>query len=136
MPGRTLTLELLESSSESIKVLLDGRSLQAFVSSDSGSCWVTVNGRTFRLARSAGPSRPAAVHQSAFELIAPMPGQVRSLNVHAGDLVTKGQLLAVLEAMKMEIRLSAPFDARVISVQVDLGQSVDRDQVIIHLQAN
>lgn len=65
-----------------------------------------------------------------------MPGQVRSLNVHTGDLVTKGQLLAVLEAMKMEIRLSAPFDARVISVQVDLGQSVDRDQVIIHLQAN
>ncbi len=63
-----------------------------------------------------------------------MPGQVRSLNVSPGDVVTRGQLLAVLEAMKMEIRLSAPFDARVVSVEARLGQSVERDQVIIHLQ--
>ncbi len=65
-----------------------------------------------------------------------MPGQVRSLNAAPGDLVKQGQLLAVLEAMKMEIRLSAPFDARVVSVDARLGQSVERDQVIIHLQPN
>jgi biotin carboxyl carrier protein len=63
-----------------------------------------------------------------------MPGQVRAVNVSAGDHVTKGQVLVVLEAMKMEIRLQAPFDATVSSADANVGQTVEREQVLVKLQ--
>src|SRR5205814_9188921 len=54
-------------------------------------------------------------------LIAPMPGMVTALPVVAGDKVSKGQILLVLEAMKMENGLAAPFDGRVAELNVRLG---------------
>jgi 3-methylcrotonyl-CoA carboxylase alpha subunit len=57
-------------------------------------------------------------------LQAPMPGKVLSVAVAAGDLVTKGQLLAVLEAMKMEHSITAPRDGRVGEVMVAAGDQV------------
>ncbi len=63
-----------------------------------------------------------------------MPGQVRAVNIQPGDHVTKGQVLVVLEAMKMEIRLQAPFDGQVSSVDAHVGQTVEREQVLVKLQ--
>lgn len=63
-----------------------------------------------------------------------MPGQVRAVNVQPGDSVTKGQVLVVLEAMKMEIRLQAPFEGQVLAVDVTLGQTVEREQILVKLQ--
>ncbi len=134
LPDHAYRVDLIDESDGHLRILVNERVLAAFVTSDPQAYWVTLHGRTFRLARSAGPARQAATHHLSADLAAPMPGQVRSLNVTAGDLVSAGQLLATLEAMKMEIRLSAPFDARVVSVEVHLGQSVERGQVIIHLQ--
>lgn len=134
LPDRTFRVQLLDASQDGIRVVVDERTVVALITPDAQTCWVTVKGRTFHLARSASPTRQATAHHLSSDLAAPMPGQVRSLNVAAGDLVAKGQLLAILEAMKMEIRLSAPSDARIASVEVRVGQSVDRGQVIIHLQ--
>ena len=50
---------------------------------------------------------------------APMPGKVLSVNVKAGDRVTKGQTLVVLEAMKMEQSLTAPRDGVVEAANVE-----------------
>jgi biotin carboxyl carrier protein len=63
-----------------------------------------------------------------------MPGQVRAVNTRPGDQVTKGQVLVVLEAMKMEIRLQAPFDGQVSAVDASVGQTVEREQVLVRLQ--
>jgi biotin carboxyl carrier protein len=60
-----------------------------------------------------------------------MPGQIRALNVSEGETVTKGQTLLVVEAMKMEIRVQAPFDGRVSSIAVKAGQTVEREQVLV-----
>jgi biotin carboxyl carrier protein len=62
-----------------------------------------------------------------------MPGQVRAVNVAEGESVTKGQTLLVLEAMKMEIRVSAPRDGVVGKLLVQQGQTVDREQVLIEI---
>jgi biotin carboxyl carrier protein len=69
-------------------------------------------------------------HHAAGELTAPMPGQVRAVNVNEGEAVVKGQTLMVLEAMKMEIRIQSPTDGVVKAVHVRQGQTVEREQAL------
>jgi biotin carboxyl carrier protein len=78
--------------------------------------------------------RGSGQHHAAGELTAPMPGQVRAVNVGEGDEVLKGQTLLLLEAMKMEIRVQAPRDGIVKKLLVKQGQTVERDQVLIEVE--
>ncbi len=132
--GQTYQVEIQDETDGRLELVVGGRRIVAYVSSEARGQWVTIGGRTYHLLRSAGPPRPGAAHSGPSELTAPMPGQVRAVNVSAGDLVTKGQVLVVLEAMKMEIRLNAPFDGTVISLEVRVGQTVEREQMIARLQ--
>ncbi len=107
----------------------------AYVSSDNAKRWVTVNSQTFVLTKSSGPRRRGhGHHHAAGELTAPMPGQVRAVNVSEGDTVTKGQTLLLLEAMKMEIRIQAPQDGVVKKLFVQQGQTVEREQVLVTVE--
>ncbi len=133
LDGQAHRIEVLEMSNGRLDLLIDGRHSAAYVSSDGQNRWVTINGRTVVLTKSSGAQRAAAAHDSSSELSAPMPGQVRTVNVSAGDVVSKGQVLVVLEAMKMEIRLQAPFDGQVLSVEAKLGQTVEREQVLVKM---
>jgi len=66
-------------------------------------------------------------------LEAAMPGQVRAVLVNDGDSVEKGQALALLEAMKMEIRVAAPHAGRVVKVFIAAGQVVERGQMLFEI---
>jgi propionyl-CoA carboxylase alpha chain len=63
--------------------------------------------------------------------LAPMPGSVVEVAVAVGDRVTRGDLLVVLEAMKMEHRITAPLDGTVTEVRVEAGTQVDADAVLV-----
>jgi len=63
--------------------------------------------------------------------VAPLPGTVISVEVSEGDEVRAGQTLVVLEAMKMEHRITAPADGVVAEVRVKAGQSVDAHEVVV-----
>jgi acetyl/propionyl-CoA carboxylase alpha subunit len=65
----------------------------------------------------------------------PMPGKVTGLSVKPGETVKKGQALLVLEAMKMEHALTAPFDGTVDEVSVALGAQVTEGAVLVKLSA-
>ncbi len=65
--------------------------------------------------------------------VAPMPGKVLQVAVEAGQAVTEGQLLAILEAMKTEHRLLAPRDGVVAAVQAREGDQVDAGAVLVAL---
>ena len=56
-----------------------------------------------------------------------------SVDVAPGDLVTAGQTLMVMEAMKVEHRVSAPADGKVIEVLVAAGDNVDAHQVLVQM---
>lgn len=106
----------------------------AHISSDGPKRWVTVNGQTFVLTKSSGTSkRSGQAHHAAGELVAPMPGLVRAVQVAEGDSVTKGQTLVVVEAMKMEIKVAAPFDGRIKSLKVNPGQTVEKDELLVEV---
>lgn len=78
-------------------------------------------------APSAEPATPAApVAAGEGEKIeSPMPGTILAVNVQNGDAVKKGQVLMILEAMKMENEIMAGCDGTVTSVAVAKGQSVE-----------
>jgi biotin carboxyl carrier protein len=72
---------------------------------------------------------------SAGDLTTQMPGQIVNVLVNAGDAVTRGQTLVILEAMKMEIRVAAPGDGRIKRLLVNKGQIVERGQLLLELEA-
>jgi biotin carboxyl carrier protein len=67
------------------------------------------------------------------EIRAPMPGKIVKILVKAGDAVTSGQGLLVIEAMKMENELRAPRDGTVEKVLRAEGQAVDGQEVLVVL---
>ena len=132
---KTVDVEILRAENEKLELLIDSKRVTAYVSSDNAKRWVTVDGQTFVLTKSSGARKSGqGHHHAAGGLTAPMPGQVRAVNVSEGEAVTKGQTLMVLEAMKMEIRIQASIDGTVKKILVKQGQTVEREQVLIEIE--
>ncbi|MCC8016543.1 MAG: biotin/lipoyl-binding protein [Clostridiales bacterium] len=80
-------------------------------------------------AKSAAPS--ASGSEGAVKVDAPMPGTILDIKVSVGDSVNAGDVLCILEAMKMENEIVAPQAGAVSSVNVSKGDSVEAGQVIL-----
>ncbi|MFT6661649.1 MAG: biotin carboxyl carrier protein, partial [Maricaulis maris] len=81
------------------------------------------------------PEAAADALEAGDVIKAPMPGKVLAVNVKAGDRVTKGQALVVLEAMKMEHALAAPRDGVIGELSVEVGGQVGEGDVLVALEA-
>ena len=81
----------------------------------------------------AAPKAAPAGNAGAIAVKAPMPGTIMKVNVAPGQAVKKGDVLCVLEAMKMENDISAPQDGTVASVNVQKGASVQSEVVLVTL---
>lgn len=137
LEDKAVDVEVVRVDSEhgKLDLLIDGEHITAHISSDGVKRWVTINGQTVVLTKSSGAQKGGhAHHHTAGELTAPMPGQVRSVNVSEGETVMKGQTLIVLEAMKMEIRIQSPRDGTVGKLFVQQGNTVEREQTLIEIE--
>lgn len=122
---------------------------------------VTLNGKTYEIeveegkaivlderaaaASAPAPAAPVASAESApapaasapagsgTPVNAPLPGTILSVNVSNGQTVKAGQVLVVIEAMKMENEIMAPSDGTVTSVAVSKGQSVESGAALVYL---
>ncbi len=87
-------------------------------------------------AQSAAPAPSAAPAASGdgAEVVSPMQGTILAVNVANGDSVKKGDVLFILEAMKMENEIMAPNDGTITSVSVQKGASVANGTVLCTLK--
>ena len=81
-------------------------------------------------APAAAPAPAASGAQGANKVTAPMPGTILDVKVSVGQSVKKGDVVCVLEAMKMENDIPAPCDGVVASVSVQKGSSVNANDII------
>ena len=113
---------------------------------------ITVNGKAYDVAveevgagsapaaapvQAAAPAAapaPAAALAGGTSVKAPMPGNILEVKVNSGDTVSEGQVLMVLEAMKMENDIVAPKAGTIASVNVKKGDSVNRDDLLASIQ--
>lgn len=80
----------------------------------------------------AAPAAAAgAAGAGAIKINSPMPGNILSVKASAGQAVKKGDVLMILEAMKMENEICAPQDGTIASVQVSAGDSVESGDVLV-----
>ena len=94
------------------------------------------NGSAFDVGAFGRAGSGAAGPASDGALRAPMPGKIVATPAKPGDAVTKGQPVVVLEAMKMEHALVAPFDGVVGEIGVSVGDQVSADAVLATVEAD
>jgi len=111
---------------------LDGWQMRVYSAARGDERYVSIDGDSYTLR--LPESRRRAASAGSGDLSAQMPGQVRELLVTAGDAVTRGQTLLLLEAMKMEIRVTAPSDGCVKRLLVAAGDVVDRGQRLVEME--
>ena len=100
------------------------------VSRDGESIWVWCSGRTFEF-RIAREGRRRAGAAAAEGLWAPMPGKVVATRVREGDEVASGDLLLILEAMKMEHEIRAPHAGRIGKLPYGAGDQVEAGALLV-----
>ncbi|MFN3592293.1 MAG: acetyl-CoA carboxylase biotin carboxyl carrier protein subunit, partial [Thermaurantiacus sp.] len=124
----------VEADEDAISVHADGAVLHPVLVRLAGGHEVRMAGHAWRFFA----SNPAWEGHSAAgpadgTILAPMPGKVLSVHVRTGEQVKAGDRLAVLEAMKMEHRLTAPFDGRVEAVHVTEGLQVAEGTLLVEI---
>ncbi len=123
-----------------VSVDIDGQNQVGVVArGPDGTSWFHLNGRTFSLpaanrARRSGSKR-AGETSDPLKICAPMPGKINALKVSAGAAVAAGDVLLVMEAMKMEYTIKSAIDGIVAEVLCAQAQQVELGQVLARLEA-
>jgi propionyl-CoA carboxylase alpha chain len=138
-------VRLLDRRADGVAIEIDGR--RSVVSTeivhhglgldDDGVGAVTVHTRSAAGAMSLTRAPRFALHDAQAEgggPICPLPGTVIAVHVSSGDVVIDGQVLMVVEAMKMEHKIVAPGDATVSEVRFAVGDRVDQGDLLVALE--
>ena len=123
----------ITATDERHRWLVDG-SEPAAAATASATVWTSFGGGTWEL--ETGPREREVDLIPGGEVAAPMPGMVIAAQAVADRRVRRGDLLFVVEAMKMELRVEAPADGKVARVLASVGQQVERGQRLAEFEAD
>lgn len=140
--GQIYTVDFESVSGQPVySLIVDGKSHEAYVQPGDENWQVLLRGRLFpvkvederekRLRAAAGGG---VAETGEFHLKAPMPGLVVAVPVSEGQDVKKGQVLLILESMKMQNELKSPRDGKVSRIKVRSGESVEQKQALLSVQ--
>lgn len=125
---------------EKRKVIVDGQEFEVEVEVENGKWLATVEGRTFEIEipdsgpvvkkrRTAGGKKKKSGTVSAN-----IPGKIVTIEVSKGQEVTEGQVILILEAMKMQNEIQAPVNGKVVSVNCEEGQSIEANVPLVVIE--
>jgi 3-methylcrotonyl-CoA carboxylase alpha subunit len=134
--GRVREVEASLSNSATLQLVVDDVAHTVQVARVGDAYHVAIGGEVYVLMPVVG-GIPAGDHPAVLatpQIVAPMPGKVLQVLVQAGQRVAAGDGLLILEAMKMEHRLTAEAPATVRAVRVADGEMVDAGAVLVELE--
>ena len=131
--GHSLQFSLLDFDGTALRLVANGCIARLTFFHHDGVLTISMGGTIHEFTQ---PDSAAAVGEedASGMVIAPMPGLVNTVSVKPGDLVTKGDTIAVTEAMKMEFTLNAPRTGRIAAVHAAAGDQVEEGAVIATIE--
>ena len=118
-------------SGQDLLLSYDGRTIRFACARDGKTTWLGRGGQTWALTTEPTvTARSDTAGKTDGAVRSPMPGTVLAVRVAAGEMVRKGQLVAVVEAMKMEHAILAPIAGVVTALNVKAGQQVQVDETL------
>jgi 3-methylcrotonyl-CoA carboxylase alpha subunit len=138
LDGREAVVEVLSERDGRVHAVVDGEAVTAGLAFDDLHVLITLGGESHRLAKPPPPDMdgagPGGADAPGAGLRAPMPGTVVKVLVGEGDEVEEGQLLLILEAMKMEQPVATPRAGRVASLPFGEGALVPGGAVLAEIE--
>lgn len=121
-----------------IHLTVNGRGVNAYVSDQGNGKIIAIRGKSYFVQDAdlveQTKSRKKGPGASPTEVTPPMPAVVIAVPVAEGDVVTKGQAVVIVSAMKMETTLAAPFDGVVKKVNVAQGDKVMPGDILVDIE--
>lgn len=100
-----------------------------------GTLWVHHQGKTFTVDTGTGrKSRKKGAGGSSDQVAAPMPGKITKILVNAGQEITAGQAVLVMEAMKMEYTLKAEIAGQISDISCSVGEQVVLGKTLVKIK--
>jgi biotin carboxyl carrier protein len=135
--GQVRHMQLLSEEDSAITLLVNGQPLRVHIAHDGQRSLAAIDGYVYEFSRAGekkGLSRQREAGRLSPEIRSPMPGKILDVCITAGDTVEAGQVLILLEAMKMENALTAEGAGRVKKIHVAVGDLVDLGQLLVELE--
>jgi glutaconyl-CoA/methylmalonyl-CoA decarboxylase subunit gamma len=136
--GKTYDISIGNLEDDRVDVTLDGRSFSVEVELQSKD---PVRTKVPERPRDGKTSGPASVRKSpsgrtgaSGDVLAPLPGAILKILVKEGDVVSEGQPVATMEAMKMENEVEAPIAGRVSSILVKQGETILENALLMKIE--
>ena len=137
--GKTLEVDFESVSGQPVySLIIDGKSHEGYVYPNEENWQVLLRGRLYQASvlderekRLRTAASGGIIEGGEFHLKAPMPGMIVTILVTDGETVAKGQVLLILESMKMQNELKSPKDGIIHRIRVKVGETVEQKQPLL-----
>lgn len=134
LPEDSVVASQLEIDDQRLSAAIDGHRIEATILHDPTAWTVYYQGSQYRLDHFKGRDDDDSVSIQTGNMKAPMPGAITAVEVTIGDVVSKGDPLVIMEAMKMEHTIRAPADGKVTAVFFRVGDTVEDGVQLVDLE--
>ena len=136
--GKILEVDFESISGQPVySLIIDGKSHEGYVYNEEDKWQVLLRGRLYQATvedereRRLRATVGGVFDDGEFHLKAPMPGMIVAIPVGEGEFVQKGQVLLILESMKMQNELKSPKDGTIHRIRVKAGETVEQKQGLL-----
>lgn len=129
------SVRLQSTENHNYTLLINAHQQRVSVFQSGDDWWVHTLDGTYRLQWVNPLPIPNMSVSEQGSLRAPMPGQVISIHVEIGQEIVVGDVLMIIEAMKMEHRIEAPYDGKIERIHYNVGDTVQQDAILLALKA-